>query len=342
MKTVKEIYDYFLEGILNGEGARSLMGFMNTIPGFHTKGQDKAGSMNVSLGMEYYRICEKMADDLLLLKTKPNTVMPFMSEYVGVSSVNSSIPEAFDREIAYGGYDFKYRGFAYTYNFFKDSVVPIVGINAIGDQDNGTAYYIGNNYFVTAAHCVTGLQKFNLLKPDNSTYKLKEVWLASGQDLDTYDLAIIVVDEKPTCPSLWLGRPTVLDEILTMGYPPIPGINPLLTAETATIATYDKIQRKAVVGQVVGNANTYFNDLEYFLISARVKGGNSGGPVINNTGKVVGTVIQLPFDNEGGFKGKRFDIMGFGVCLPSKYTEDLLATPDIKVAIFDNGYFRLK
>ena len=332
---------FFKQALNNGKTSLPLMEFLEGVSGFNETGDNGADMMNVSLGMEYYQICEKMADDFLLLRIKPNVVMPLSSEYLGVHEVNSTDPQAFIRELDYGLYDFKYRGFTYTYEHFKESVVPIEGFKHDGKADIGTAYYIGDRYFVTAAHCVTGLQRFNLLKGDGTPYALKEVWFAAGQNLEDYDLAVLWADEEPACPALWLGEPAVLDEILTMGYPPIPCFNLLLTAETVTVANYGKIQRKAVTGQVVGNSNTYFNQLDYFLISARVKGGNSGGPVINNEGKVVGTVIEIPFDSEGGSDSGRYDIMGFGVCLPSKYVDGLLANPDAKSLVSDNGYCRM-
>ena len=64
--------------------------------------------------------------------------------------------------------------------------------------------------------------------------------------------------------------------------------------------------------------------LDFFVITARVKGGNSGSPVINRDGYVVGTVFQIPFDSQGGADGGRYDIMGYGICLPSKYIMDLI------------------
>lgn len=337
-KTVKDIHDFFLQEIHDGK-RRSLMDFMNTVPGFLSKGPDGLDTMNVSLGMEYYRICEKMVDDAILMKIKPNPIMNIATEYLSVHSVNFDDPQAFNNELAYGVYDFKYRGFTYTYACFKESVTPIVGVNKKGDDDIGTAYYIGNNCFVTAGHCVAGLVSFKLLKPDGTPYKLKEVWLASGYNIDDYDLAILVADELPLCRPLWLDEPAVLDDVLVMGFPPVPGLNTVLTAETASVATYNKIRCKAVVGQDVAEASTYFNQLDYFLINARVKGGNSGGPVINNVGRVIGTVVQIPFDSEGGFDGGRFDIMGFGICLPSKYSEELFRNHDVRgLSVEGNGY----
>ena len=175
-------------------------------------------------------------------------MMSIMTAYLAVHSVNSSNPQVFNMELDYGIYDFKYSGFTYTYHYFKESVVPIVGKNANGDDDNGTAYYIGENRFVTASHCVDGLERFNLLKPDGTPYALRAVLFAAGQNHNDYDLAVIVTDEVPVCQPLWLGDPAILDDVLVMGYPPIPGLNPVLTAETATVATSDKAEQIIIWG----------------------------------------------------------------------------------------------
>ena len=152
MKTVKEIYDFFLQFFSNGGKHLSLMDFMNTVPGFLETKEDGIGSLNVSLGMEYYRICEKMVDDLLLMRVKANPMMGIMTQYLAVHSVNSSDPQAFNLALDYGAYDFKYRGFVYTRDYFTHSVLQIEGQYDDLRLDTGTAYYIGNNLFVTAAH----------------------------------------------------------------------------------------------------------------------------------------------------------------------------------------------
>lgn len=56
MKTVREIYDFFLQYFTNGGKQLSLMDFMNTVPGFVEKIDDGMESMNMSMGMEYYKI----------------------------------------------------------------------------------------------------------------------------------------------------------------------------------------------------------------------------------------------------------------------------------------------
>lgn len=70
---------------------------------------------------------------------------------------------------------------------------------------------------------------------------------------------------------------------------------------------------------MVAQEKSYLDDQLYLLISARVKGGNSGGPVIGLAGKVVGVVAQLSAEAEG-----RPDILGYGVVIPTPTLEQLL------------------
>lgn len=72
MKTVREIYNFFQQYFTNGGKQLPLMDFLNTVPGFVEKNDDDTESMNMSMGMEYYKICEKMVEDSLLIRIKPN------------------------------------------------------------------------------------------------------------------------------------------------------------------------------------------------------------------------------------------------------------------------------
>ena len=129
----------------------------------------------------------------------------------------------------------------------------------------------------------------------------------------------------------------VLDDVLVMGYPPITGFNAILTSETATVGAY----QKSSTGQVIGAGKPYREHLDFFLINARVKGGNSGGPVINNGGQVIGVVVRLPFDSQSDSNNPRYDLMGYGVCLPSKYIEQLINNPEVMQLRCEDGYYML-
>lgn len=343
MKTVKDIYDFFHHFLDKDKNAASLMEFLETIPGFSEtdSGEKGESSINMSIGKEYLKICEKMENDNLLIRVKEASILKIDPQYIAVDSVNFSNPEEFIQELVYGLYDFKYRGFAYTRSYFENSVLPIVGKNrSTGNEDIGTCYYIGNNMFVTAAHCVKGLECFNVLYPDNKPVELESVWYAKGEDLNDYDLAIIKSKNVPmNIKAFKLKDPFILNDVLTMGYPPIPGLNPVLISETATVASYVHGRQKASIGQIAAEVGSYMTKLDFFVITARVKGGNSGGPVINNEGYVVGTVFQIPFDSQGGSDGGRYDIMGYGICLPSKYVNDLIENRDIHQLALKDGYY---
>ncbi|HEY9656266.1 MAG TPA: trypsin-like peptidase domain-containing protein, partial [Crinalium sp.] len=94
--------------------------------------------------------------------------------------------------------------------------------------------------------------------------------------------------------------------VLSMGYPPIPGFENFLVSETGRVAAY----LKSTVGQVVTRAESYLDRQDYILISARVKGGNSGGPVVSKTGQVIGVVTAVPGDNAVT------DTLGYGIAIP--------------------------
>lgn len=336
MKTVKEIQDFFLGR--KDDKEMSLGDLMNTVPGYIC-GKDETGfeQCNWTLAQEYYQICEKMCDDLLLLNVQPNKTVCVANRYIGIPNQNADDPEELKGMLEYGAYDFKYRGFVYTRDYFTNSVLPIDCLKQNGDGDIGTAFYIGENRFVTAAHCVKDLKGFNIQLPDGSPIELSEVWFAKGQDLDSYDLAVIAVKGEMKMSAFMLGEPAVLDDVLVMGYPPITGFNAILTSETATVGAY----QKSSTGQVIGAGKPYREQLDFFLINARVKGGNSGGPVINNGGQVIGVVVRLPFDIKSDSKNPRYDLMGYGICLPSKYIKELIQNSEVMPLAYEGGFYHI-
>ena len=341
MVTIKSIYYYFRKKMDEGKASSPILEFLETVPGFYGTNGRGNETMDVSLAMSVVRICDKMVADVLLMESKTNVMLPWLNEYICVHEVNSTNPQQFLQDLDYGTYDFKYYGFTMVYEHFKDSVVPITGITPNGKDDLGTAYYIGEGRFVTAAHCITGFDRFNVLLHDNTRLPITKITFAKGQDLVQYDSAVIYTDASISYPELWLDEPNVLDNVLTMGYPPVPCFDLVKVAETASVGIIIKGGQKSVVGQVVAPGNSYMSPLDYFLINARVKGGNSGGPVINEEGKVIGTIVEIPFDSAGGSDTGRYDIMGFGICLPSKYIIQLVADPDEKAVKDDGHYYKL-
>lgn len=337
---VPKLYEFF-DYQDNGKLGRPLFDFIKTRQDCFF--YDEFGSKNISMGMVSYisSICNKMVDDNLLIRLKTNGVECLNDVFfVHLRPDNYQYPKLFKEHLAYGYYDFAYNGFPFTRAHFMKSVVPIIGKNKKGDIDIGTAYYIGNNEFVTAAHCILDLSGFRIQYTNGTAIKISEIYLAvSSEDLD---LAILKADESIGLLPLLFGQPEVLDSVLTMGYPKIPGMDAVLISETGTISTFIPPAQKASSGQVVAEAQSFLTPMDYFLINCRVKGGNSGGPVINSHGLVVGTVSQLVYDDKDGSDTGRYDIMGFGCCISSEHLLKMHEHHNTKALSFDGNYYYLK
>jgi serine protease Do len=223
--------------------------------------------------------------------------------------------------INYGYYDFLIYGFPAIRENFEEAVRPIIINQGVKDKDEkiGTGFVIAykrNFYFVTARHCL----------PENAQLKITPLLPKQPQTPiavfapkdENIDLAVVefTSDILLSTKYFYLSTPNLLDPILTMGFPPIQGLTEAIqVSETSIISS----SLKSSVGEVTGEGTHYWGGLkEHFLISARVKGGCSGSPVINRYGLVVGVVIELLHD------GEKPDLLGYGVAISSNVLNDLL------------------
>ena len=72
------------------------------------------------------------------------------------------------------------------------------------------------------------------------------------------------------------------------------------------------------------------------LITARITRGNSGGPVINQNGSLVGIACQLvDSDAENG----EYDDLGYGVAVPVSYLRDIIQRKPAQYKVKDD-FFR--
>lgn len=184
-------------------------------------------------------------------------------------------------------------GWLQIINNYRFSVVKIEHIKSNDDRSIGTGYYYaaGNeakvNYIiVTNRHVVEKAKKINLILENGTAIPYKEII----QDPQV-DLAYIILEEPLNTPYLdFEPKPEVLSEIITIGYPSIP------MAKDA-YQVYHK-----------GEVNSFIEDYQsnkFFLISAKTSSGNSGSPILNKYGLVVGIVAQDFFEKEQFFeKGK--------------------------------------
>jgi len=137
---------------------------------------------------------------------------------------------------------------------------------------SGTAWYVDSGYFVTAYHVIDGAGQILLYGPDKEPLPAR-VAAADAKN----DVAILSVDLKARKLrpfSLNKGTATLGSHVFTIGYPhsDVLGVSPKVTS-----------------GEVSGNLPP---DPTKLLISVPVQGGNSGGPLVNMNGEVVGLVVS--------------------------------------------------
>lgn len=223
----------------------------------------------------------------------------------------------------YGYYDFMIFGFPVIRKNFEDTVRPIIINQGVIDksEDIGTGFTVRKDhklYFVTARHCLPKGELIYIPQflPQGPLCPV-HIYAPSNENIDIAVLEVpnhLLMSDK----YFYLDEPQVLDQVLTMGYPPIQGLTEAIqVSETSLVSTH----LKSSSGQVTGQGLHYWGGMQdHFLISARVKGGNSGGPVINRFGLVVGVIIELLQDQYIP------DLLGYGVAISSKVLEELLTS----------------
>jgi Trypsin-like peptidase domain len=162
------------------------------------------------------------------------------------------------------------------YQIARPALALVTGLTPDGDVVSGTAFHVGNGYFVTAAH-LAALSEF-AIQPEERMSERVEVRAVFRSDYGA-DVAIVETDfgeaEHLDLGSNWddVGPDTLVGSpILLLGYPPIPRADgPVLVAAPGHIAAI--ISRYDGVGHL------------HYITSTTARGGFSGGPVIAGWGR---------------------------------------------------------
>ena len=149
---------------------------------------------------------------------------------------------------------------------------PTTGTGTATVRGSGSGFFITNDgYFLTNYHVVQGGSTIRLVTETGSVN-------AKVVQLDyAVDLALLKVDSRTFQSIPFLGTDEVAlgADIFTIGFPmpDLQGFSPKMT--------------KGVISSMKG---MHDDDKEY-QIDAAIQPGNSGGPVVNNNGEVVGVVV---------------------------------------------------
>lgn len=162
----------------------------------------------------------------------------------------------------------------YLVEKYSKAVLNLSVTDAEGDLWGGTGFLLGKrDLVITNKHVV-----------EEDAHHRPRVF-ASGREIDVHsvkldeseDLAALLLSEKVDARPLFPFQDWhVLEEVLTMGYPRIP-----LAREAAMVAHR---------GEINGHVSTSHG--ERLIFSAKTAPGNSGGPLVNRSGLVVGIVAE--------------------------------------------------
>ncbi|XP_077477024.1 serine protease HTRA2, mitochondrial-like [Stigmatopora argus] len=175
----------------------------------------------------------------------------------------------------------------YKYNFIADVVekstpavvyIEIVGRHPFSGREvavsNGSGFIISSDgLIVTNAHVVANKRGVRVKLTNGDTYN------ASVQDVDPVaDIATIKISTKNALPTLPLGRSSEVRQgefVVAMG-------SPFSLRNTITSGIVSSVQRGS---KELGLSN---HNMEYIQTDAPIDFGNSGGPLINLDGEVIG------------------------------------------------------
>jgi hypothetical protein len=143
-------------------------------------------------------------------------------------------------------------------------------------QSSGTGFLISNNgYIVTCYHVVEGATEIKVKGINNDFFKTYEAKVVSTDKLN--DLAILKIDYKSETTVKYSINWDVSDvgqEVFTLGYP-------LKTTMGEEIK---------LTNGIISSKSGFKGDITTYQITAPVQPGNSGGPLFDKNGYVIGVI----------------------------------------------------
>jgi hypothetical protein len=158
----------------------------------------------------------------------------------------------------------------------RGSVVRLVGP---GGDGIGSGFIVGGTLVATARHVVEDLSDFVVQTEEGVVLPHRAV---IRHPRDGIDLALVELAESTGCRPFRLSDEwSLLDPVVVFGYPPIP----------RSVDAYLVVSK----GEIAANPVLYPDEQQIIVISCLLRGGNSGGPVVNSRGEAIGVVSRQLF-----------------------------------------------
>lgn len=165
-------------------------------------------------------------------------------------------------------------------------------------QGHGSGFHVGNGYVFTAAHVVDGATMVNILADNGAKDEAEVLWVNTARDVALVKLKTL----RPAVDNLSCRVPTRGEHVEAKGNP----------RNLEFVSTW---------GQVAGSALKLDPWLQVVPLSVSIVPGQSGGPLYDTSGRVVGMNVGVMVA-QVGFSGS---LVGIGYAVPGSVLCDLLA-----------------
>ena len=193
----------------------------------------------------------------------------------------------------------------------RPALAQIIVTDSDGDTSSGTGFVVrSDGLVVTNRHVVDDASTVTVRMNTSDGQRLELTGRVLGRGI-LADLAVIHLDSNRTFATLPLGDSDAVaqgDEITAWGYPlgSFLGTDPTLTRG------------------IISSTNRIFKDTDYLQTDAAIAPGNSGGPVVDRFGRVVGVntagLVQIQED------GTRIPVPGIYLAIASNEVSSRLNT----------------
>lgn len=270
------------------------------------------------------KICEILCNHDILTMIRRDGGMGINNNYIFIKDINQ-LDSVKDEIIHF--YNSLVYGFEYIYRYYTNKVIPIVAYKKDGTPMIGSCFRFLNG-IVTAKHCLEDGCSIAIQGFTKEQLNKSHIYVSKNRYVDIAYIHLSMTPEKS-----FINSPHVLDEVLVMGYPMIPRFLNFLTVEKATISSLADLRFTPSRGAITAVADEMFtkDTTKLMLITARITGGNSGGPIINKSGSIIGVAIS-----DTTSEGECYDNLGYGIAVPIETINTIIEEKEeIKICFQD-------